>query len=149
VGLTRQPRLWTATALALIAAAPAAAFDDQWAQAVKRYMDAAAKPFFDRGYHYGGFSYAGSLNNIARERLTVRLGAGMTSQIMGGCDKDCSDMDLVLYDSAGTQVDSDVQADDYPIVAAKPATDAAYTLEVRMAKCSAEPCRYAIQQYVK
>jgi hypothetical protein len=147
--MIRRPRLWTAAALALIAAAPAAAFDDQWAQQVKRYMDAAAKPFFDRGYHYGGFSYSGSLKNQASERLTIRLGAGMTSQIMGGCDTDCSDLDLVVYDSAGNQVDSDVQADDYPIVAVKPATDAAYTLEVRMAKCSAEPCRYAIQQYVK
>src|SRR3954454_17902130 len=147
--MTKRPRLWAAAAIALIAAGPAAAFDDQWAQAVKRYMDAAAKPFFDRGYHYGDFSYAGSLNNSARERLTVRVDAGTTSQIMGGCDKDCSDLDLVLYDSAGNQVDSDVQADDYPIVAVKPATAAAYTLEVRMAKCSAEPCRYAIQQYVK
>src|SRR4051795_1873356 len=144
--MTGRPGLWAAAAFALIAAAPAAAFDDQWAQQVKRYMDAAAKPFFDRGYHYGGFSYAGSLSNNMKERLTVRLGAGTTSQIMGGCDKDCSDLDLVLYDSAGNQVDGDVQADDYPIVAGKPATAAAYTLEGRMAKCSAEPCRYAIQQ---
>jgi len=146
--MTRRPALW-AGAAALIAAAPAAAFDDQWAQQVKSYMDAAAKPFFDRGYRYGGFSHSGSLNDKTRERLTVRLGAGLTSQIMGGCDPDCSDLDLVLYDSAGTAVDSDVEADDYPIVAAKPARDAVYTLEIRMAKCSAEPCRYAIQQYVK
>jgi hypothetical protein len=147
--MTRRPRLWAAAALALIAAGPAAAFDDQWAQAVKRYMDAAAKPFFDRGYHYGGFSYAGSLRDKGSERLTIRLGAGLTSQIMGGCDKDCSDLDLILYDSAGNQVDSDVQADDYPIVAVKPSSVAVYTLEVRMAKCTAEPCRYALQQYVK
>src|SRR3954469_21269455 len=147
--MTGRPRLWAGAVLALIAAGPAAAFDDQWAQQVKRYMDAAAKPFFDRGYHYGGFSYSGSLSNNARERLTIRLGAGLTSQIMGGCDTDCSDLDLVLFDSAGNQIDSDVQADDSPIVSTKPTVDAAYTLEVRMAKCSAEPCRYALQQYVK
>jgi hypothetical protein len=147
--MTRRPRLWAAAAIALVAAGPAAAFDDQWAQQVHRYMDAAAKPFFDRGYRYGGFSHSGSLNNAMKERLTVRLGAGLTSQIMGGCDKDCSDLDLVLYDAAGNQVDSDVQADDYPIVSTRPSSDAVYTLEVRMAKCSAEPCRYAIQQYVK
>jgi len=73
--MTRRPALW-AGAAALIAAAPAAAFDDQWAQQVKSYMDAAAKPFFDRGYRYGGFSHSGSLNDKTRERLTVRLGAG-------------------------------------------------------------------------
>lgn len=142
--------LGLAATLAAIGAAPAAAQQgDQWAQQVKRYMDAAAKPFFDRGYHYGGFTYSGGLNNGARERLTVRLGAGLTSQIMGGCDTDCSDIDLVLFDAAGNQIDSDVQADDYPIVSAKPASDGVYTLEVRMVKCRADPCRYAIQQYVK
>ena len=141
--------LWAAAAIALVASGSAAAFDDQWAQQVKRYMDAAAKPFFDRGYHYGGFAYSGSLSNATKERLTLRLGAGMTSQIMGGCDTDCSDLDLILYDPAGNQVDADVQADDYPIVSVRPTSDGLYTLEVRMAKCSAEPCRYAIQQYVK
>ncbi|MFL6857275.1 MAG: hypothetical protein ACJ8EB_05140 [Allosphingosinicella sp.] len=139
-----------AAGLVALGAAPSAAQQgDQWAQQVKRYMDAAAKPFFDRGYRYGGFAHSGGLANTARERLTIRLGGGLTSQIMGGCDTDCSDLDLVLYDAAGNQVDSDVQADDYPIVSAKPAGDANYTLEVRMAKCRADPCRYAIQQYVK
>ena len=40
----------------------ASAADDAWAKQVRNYMDKAAKPFFDRGYHYGGFSQMGSLN---------------------------------------------------------------------------------------
>jgi hypothetical protein len=141
-------RLAAAVAAILLLATPAVA-DDQWEQQVKRYMDAAAKPFFDRGYHYGGFFHLGSLKNGATERLTVRLGPGMRTQLMGGCDTDCSDLDLILYDSAGNRVAQDVEADDYPIVTVVPAADAAYTLEVKMVKCKAEPCRYAIQQYVK
>jgi hypothetical protein len=32
---------------------------------------------------------------------------------MGGCDTDCSDLDLILTDSAaGNRVDQDVEADD-------------------------------------
>jgi hypothetical protein len=147
--MTRQARLAAAAALVLAAAGPAAALDDQWAQQVKSYMDRAAKPFFDRGYRYGAFAHSGSLADKAKERLTVRLYAGLSSQIMGGCDPDCSDLDLVLYDSAGNPVDSDVQADAYPIVAVRPAQDSVYSLEVRMTKCSAEPCRYALQQYVR
>jgi hypothetical protein len=147
--MTGRSRLWTAAALALIAAAPAAAFDDKWAQQVKHYMDVVAKPFFDHRYRYGGYSHSGSLSSNATERLPIPLRAGLTSQLMGGCDTDCTDLDLVLYDPAGNPVDSDVQADDYPIVTGKPASDAVYTLEVRMTKCAAEPCRYAIQQYVK
>jgi hypothetical protein len=139
----------TASAVILLTAAPAAAYDDAWAQQVKNYMDKAAKPFFDRGYHYGSFFHLGSLKNGASERLSVHLGPGLTTQLMGGCDTDCSDLDLILYDSAGTRVDQDVQADDYPIVSTKPPADAAYTIEVRMVHCRAEPCRYAVQQYVK
>ncbi|HEX4736976.1 MAG TPA: hypothetical protein VH331_05385 [Allosphingosinicella sp.] len=138
-----------ASAAILLAAVPAAAFQDAWAQQVKSYMDRAAKPFFDRGYHYGGFFYLGSLKNGASERLSVKLGSGMRTQLMGGCDTDCSNLDLVLYDAAGNRVDQDVQADDYPIVTTVPPVDATYTLEVRMVKCAAEPCRYAVQQYVK
>jgi hypothetical protein len=141
-------RLAAAAAAILVIAAPAAA-QDQWTQQVKQYMDKAAKPFFDRGYHYGGFSHLGSLKNGATERLTVKLGSGMITQLMGGCDTDCTDLDLILYDAAGNRVDSDVQVDDYPIVSTRPPADATYTLEVRMVKCAAEPCRYAIQQYVK
>jgi hypothetical protein len=146
--MTRLILLSAATAAILLAAAPAAA-DDAWEQQVKRYMDAAAKPFFDRGYHYGGFFHLGSMKNGASERLTIHLGSGLTTQLMGGCDTDCTDLDLVLYDAAGNRVDQDVQVDDYPIVSTKPAADAVYTLEVRMVKCRAEPCRYAVQQYVK
>jgi hypothetical protein len=143
-----QIRLAAAAAAILLVAAPAAA-DDQWAQQVKTYMDKAAKPFFDRGYHYGAFFHLGSLKNGASERLTIRIGAGGVTQLMGGCDTDCTDLDLVLYDPAGRQVDSDVQADDYPIVSVRPPADGTYTIEVRMVACKAEPCRYAVQQYVK
>ena len=127
----------------------ASAADDAWAQQVRNYMDKAAKPFFDRGYHYGGFSQMASLNEGQTQRLTVSLGAGMRSQLMGGCDTDCSNLDLVLYDSGGRSIDQDVKDDDYPIVSTIPQADAKYTLEVRMVKCKAGPCRYAIQQYVK
>jgi hypothetical protein len=109
-----------ASAAILLAAAPAAAGEDQWAQQVKTYMDKAAKPFFDRGYHYGGFFHLGSLRNGASERLTVRLGPGMRTQLMGGCDNDCSNLDLILYDSAGNRIDQDVETDDYPIVSTMP-----------------------------
>jgi hypothetical protein len=133
----------------LVLSAPASAAQDQAAQQVRQYMDSAAKQFFNRGYHYGGFSQSGSLDEGQTVQLTIALGAGMRTQLMGGCDSDCSNLDLVLYDPAGKAVDQDVAADDYPIVSTVPAADGKYVLEVRMVKCKAAPCNYAIQQYVK
>lgn len=133
--------------IALPLAAPALA--DEWSEQVLGLIDAAAETYFDNGYHYGGYTYEGSLDDGESERLTVRLGAGMESQLIGACDTDCSDFDLTLYDSAGREVDSDLQLDDFPIVSARPGKDGVYTILVQMIDCEVDPCRYAIQQFVK
>lgn len=114
-----------------------------------KLIDAAAETYFENGFRYGGFTHEGSLDDGGSERLTVRLGAGADTQLIGACDTDCSDLDLTLYDSSGKEVDSDLQPDDFPIVSIHPARNATYTILVQMVECSADPCRYAIQQLVK
>lgn len=131
----------------LLLAVPALA--DEWSEQVLGLIDVAAETFFENGYHYGGYTHEGSLGDGGSERLTIRLGAGMESQLIGACDTDCSDLDLTLYDSTGREVDSDLQPDDFPIVSTTPGKDAAYTILVQMVDCAADPCRYAIQQFVK
>jgi len=73
----------------------------------------------------------------------------MNSMLIAACDTDCSDVDLILYDANGNTVDSDFELDDFPIVSTTPGRDGVYRLEVQMVACSANPCRYAIQQFVK
>lgn len=131
----------------LLLAAPAVA--DEWSEQVLGLLDAAAESYFENGYHYGGYTHEGSLEDGESERLTIRIGAGMETQLIGACDTDCSDLDLTLYDPAGREVDSDLQMDDFPIVSVRPNKDAAYTILVQMVECDADPCRYAIQQFVK
>ena len=131
----------------LFIAAPALA--DEWSEQVLKLIDAAAETYFKNGYHYGGYTYEGSLDDGRSERLTIRIGSGMETQLIGACDTDCSDLDLTLFDSSGREVDSDVQVDDFPIVSVRPAKDAVYTIQVQMVECDNEPCRFAIQQFVK
>ncbi|HWK40500.1 MAG TPA: hypothetical protein VNR60_01090 [Croceibacterium sp.] len=131
----------------LLFAPPAVA--DEWSEQVLRLIDAAAETYFENGYHYGGFTHEGSLDDGASERLTIRIGAGMETQLIGACDTDCSDIDLTLYDAAGREIDTDVEVDDFPIVSARPNKDGIYTILVHMIDCDQEPCRYAIQQFVK
>ncbi|MEO6387647.1 MAG: hypothetical protein ABIT16_05635 [Croceibacterium sp.] len=124
-------------------------YADEWSEQVQRLIEAAAQTYLSNGYHYGGYSHEGSLNDNGSERLTIRVGAGMETQLIGACDTDCSDLDLTIYDSAGREVDSDLQRDDFPIVSLRPGKDASYTILVQMYDCTSEPCRYAIQQFVK
>ena len=134
-------------AAGVLLAAPAWA--DEWTEQVRGLIEAAAETYVDMGYHYGGYFHEGSLDDDDSERLTIRIGAGMETQLIGACDTDCSDLDLTLYDSSGNEVDSDLQLDDFPIVSASPRRDGVYTIVVSMADCDVEPCRYAIQQFVK
>jgi hypothetical protein len=133
---------------ALLGAAPALA-QDEWAAQVERIMEAATRSMAEEGYQYGGYSHAGSLNEGAVDTLSLRLGGGMTTQLVGVCDTDCSDLDMRLNDANGNTIDVDVLDDDAPIVSVTPGNNGAYTLEVQMVACSEEPCRYAVQQYVK
>jgi hypothetical protein len=133
---------------AALLAAPALA-QDEWAAQVERIMEAATRSMSAEGYQYGGYSHAGSLNEGASETLTIRLGGGMTTQLVGVCDTDCSDMDMRLSDADGDTIDVDVLDDDAPIVSVTPGKNGVYTLEVQMVTCKEEPCRYAVQQYIK
>jgi hypothetical protein len=68
---------------------------------------------------------------------------------VGVCDNDCSDLDLVLYDADGDQVDSDVQTDDVPIVQVTPRETMRYRVKVLMPTCKTNPCWYGIGVYGK
>ncbi|OYW46936.1 MAG: hypothetical protein B7Z33_00770 [Sphingomonadales bacterium 12-68-11] len=133
---------------ALLAAVPALA-QDEWEQQVQKLIERAGESYSENGYHYGGFTRTGSLRDGATERVTVRLGSNVDNQLVGVCDTDCSDLDLILLDSDGDQVDSDVADDDVPIVSLRPSRDGVYTIEVRMIDCDENPCRYGIQQFIK
>jgi hypothetical protein len=128
--------------------APAAA-QDEWTAQVRRLLQQAGKTFEERGYSMTHSIYTGSLNASARENVTVNLDIGTEYQVMGVCDTDCTDVDLVVRDSGGNEVGSDVLDDDVPIVAVTPRRSGTYQVTVIMANCSAEPCRYGIGVFGK
>jgi hypothetical protein len=144
--MRRVPAIVVASAAALTAASASA---DEWSDQVQGLIEAAAETYLQNGYHYGGYTHEGSLGDGESERLTIRIGAGMETQLIGACDTDCSDFDLTVYDSAGREADSDLELDDFPIVSITPRKDGVYTILVQMIDCEADPCRYAIQQFVK
>ncbi|MGB3309518.1 MAG: hypothetical protein WBG32_12085 [Nodosilinea sp.] len=59
--------------------------------------------------------------------------------VFAGCDDDCADLDMFLYDAAsGELVASDTLEDAVPVVVAPYEGD--FFIEVVMASCSLEPC---------
>ena len=144
----------TALALAavagmLVSTTAAARPQDEWVAQVRRLLQTAGRTFESRGYSMTHRIYTGSLNQGANEMVSLDLEIGTQYQIMGACDTDCSDLDFVLYDSRGNQIDQDVELDDVPIVSVTPSRTATFRVKVTMATCSAEPCRYGIGVFGK
>lgn len=149
--MNRRRLLLSVVAAAAAAAclAPSVRAQDQWAQQIQRLFDKADEQMQSNGYRPDSPIRQGVLRGSASERITLHVSAaGNPTRIMGLCDTDCSDMDLILYDRAGNVVDKDVQADDVPIVTWKGGA-ADLDLEVRMVKCKADPCHYGVRAYTK
>jgi hypothetical protein len=145
----KRATLALATAAALVASSSAFTRQDQWVQQVRRMLQSASQHYQEQGYHMSHEIYTGSLNDDAHEFVAVTLDGGSSYQLMGACDNDCNDMDLVIYDPDGREVDSDVLDDDFPIVSVDAGRTARYRVEVRMPGCTREPCRYGIGVFAK
>ena len=148
--MNRRALLVTVIAAAAGAACfalPASA-QDQWAAQIQRLFDKADEQMQTRGYRPDSSIRQGTLRGAGSERISLHVGGGDPTEIMGLCDTDCSDMDLILYDRAGNILDKDVQTDDVPIVTWHGGA-ADLDLEVRMVKCKADPCHYGVRSYVK
>jgi len=141
--------LASGAAIVLVASMAAFVPQDQWVRQVRSMLQEASGRFAQQGYRMSHEIYTGSLNDDARERVAVQLDAGRHYYLMGACDTDCDDMDLILFDAAGNEVSSDVLDDDFPIVEARVGQTGRYRVEVRMPGCSAEPCRYGIGVFAR
>jgi hypothetical protein len=134
-------------ALALFAAPATASAQDEWTRQVQVQISAADQEFRSGGFRSTHEVVTGGLADGAAEDVEMTLDAGKEYVILGVCDVDCSDLDLILRDRSGAVVDSDFEVDDVPIVTVTPSRTGTYTVEVRMASCSAAPCRYGVAVY--
>lgn len=128
----------------LVAAAPP---QDRWEQQVRTLLQRASNTTSSGGYVQTHDPYVGSLREGQNTSWTVRLNAGTEYRIVGVCDHDCSDVDLKLFNPAGTMVSEDVQTDDVPVLSVTPPATREYTVRAIMATCSANPCRYGVGVY--
>ncbi len=122
----------------------------QYTQQVQGYLsrlsDNAVKQGFSRVVAGPVF---GSLDDDKEGSHDVTVNGGTEYVLFGACDNDCTDLDLLIYDSDGDLVRRDVEADDRPVLVFTPAKSGKYKLKVVMAVCSNEPCRYGLQLNAK
>lgn len=79
--------------------------------------------------------------------LEIDLEFGVEYMIVGVCDEDCSDLDLVLSDTEGNTLFNDALDDDAPILSFTAPAGGSHILWVSMYECSLEPCSFGYKVY--
>jgi hypothetical protein len=136
----------SAAAGLLLAATPALA-QQGWSNLRELLLDQATETMAEDGFLAAGEFHEGSLADDGSERVALHLRRGQEIVVVGFCDFDCEDLDMTLYDAAGSDVGSDTKADDVPIIRMTPGQSGTYRLEVTMADCRRDPCSYGVQRF--
>ena len=131
---------------------PALAVAQSQRDVISQQLDAAAEAIAGEGFRpspgaLAQNSIVGLLPAGGRVFLELNLRAGTNYMVVGGCDYDCSDLDITAYTAGGTQLTADVEMDDVPVVAFRSETSGAYLVEVTMPGCSTETCYFGIRVF--
>jgi hypothetical protein len=117
---------------------------NQWAAQVRGQLVQTALALTQRGYELTHEAYTDTLYTNSNQDLNLTLDAGKAYALVGVCDNDCSNLDLVLYDQDGNVVDKDFRPDVAAVVEVTPSETASYRLRVIMAGCRSQPCYYGV-----
>jgi len=126
-----------------------ASAQDEWEQQVLEQIESVSTVFAADGYALHGDARTGALGSTASESFSLILESGFDYMLVGACDIDCTDIDLMLFDEAGNEVDRDYEEDDAPVLMVEPSRTQSYSVHVYMADCSNEPCWYAVGVFAR
>jgi hypothetical protein len=142
--------------LALLAAAVATEAQAQSHRAlVMAQLDSVRSRMAGEGYRpergaVPGDAVVGLLPRSGSVMIEVNLRAGATYLISGGCDRDCSDLDLrLLAPDMETVLDEDVAADDVPVLTFTARQSGPHLLAVMMPSCGTDLCYFGFRVFAR
>ncbi len=118
----------------------------QYTAQVQGYLDRLESNARNQGFSRNAAGPVfGSLDRGARATHTLTVAGGTSYVLFGACDNDCTDVDLKILDANGNTIMQDIAVDDRPVLLFTARSSGKYRVEVIMASCSANPCRYGVQ----
>lgn len=133
----------------VLAAAAAALFStpaQAQPQVITTQLDSAVVLMAAQGFSPLNDPVQGTLPQGEDEEFELDLEAGATYFVVGVCDGDCSDLDLVLTSRGGEEVEADRELDDVPMLAIENQSGS-FVLSVQMATCGASECHYGVRVF--
>ena len=132
-----------------LSVAVAALAGDAWDEQCREQLSLAGAALASQGYELTHQLYTGKLDSGAKKTLGIALEKGRQYALVGVCDEDCKDLDLVLLDLDDEEVDSDVELDEFPMVEVEVTDAGDFKVKVLMADCRNDPCSYGIGVFAK
>jgi hypothetical protein len=132
-----------ATAAAALVSSPAQAQP----AIIQTQLDSAIVLMGNEGFTPADEPVTGTLAQGDDEEFELDLQSGVSYFIVGVCDGGCSDLDLVLTDESGEEVESDREMDDVPMLVLEAESTGSYVLSVQMATCSSSSCHYGVRVF--
>lgn len=126
------------------AQAPTAA---DYQQQILQRLSQAEQAFAAQGFQQVSPPFSGQLPQGQYAAVPATLQAGIEYRIIGVCDNDCGDLDLVLYDQNNVLISQDNLQDATPVVAVAPQWSGPFTVQAVMHNCTVAPCYYALALY--
>jgi hypothetical protein len=114
---------------------------------IRTQLDSAVVLMRGQGFVPVDDAVTGTLATGADEEFEIDLEAGVTYMIVGVCDGGCSDLDLVLSDDDGDEMEADREMDDVPMLAIENTRNVEAVLSVQMATCSSAQCHYGVRVF--
>jgi hypothetical protein len=135
---------WLLVVIGAVLLTPSVAAQNQFEHQVRAQLEKVGQNLAKQGFELTTQVRVGELGEARNEEVTVRLRGGVKYAIVGVCDEDCDDFDIVLYNSLGREVAADTGRDDIPVVEITPDREGTYTARAVMTACKKEPCAYGL-----
>lgn len=103
--------------------------------------------YANRGHELDSFGVV-RMNAGETARVALDVPVNTQIQIMGDCDFDCTDLDLIVYNGSGKVFGEDLLEDDYPIVSFTSDETGRIELELDLVDCDARYCYAAYSVFV-
>lgn len=117
---------------------------DRWDHQVDSAAAHARQALASEGYRPVGRPLRGDLFVGETATIAIPLAPETAYAVIGVCDEDCDDLQLVLVSATRYEVDADRRGTVVPIVRTTSSNGGTYHVQVTMAACRVSPCRYEI-----
>lgn len=118
-------------------------------QEVEAQIQAVIEAQGNEGYKLAFPRTLARLTRGAQAPKTVLLFPDREYSFVAVCDQSCNDVDLIIKDTKGNVVASDVADYAIAVVPFVPSSEDRYEINVKMTKCSARNCNFGLGIFVK